>query len=59
MVIFMGEIARTKLSKSYLTTVPGAVRRFLKLDWGDEISWQIKDGDVVVVKAESEGEVST
>jgi len=50
----MREIARTKLSKSYVTTVPGAVRRFLNLDWGDEISWQIKGENIVVVKAKED-----
>ncbi len=47
----MREIARTKISKSHVTTVPSAVRMFLGLDWGDEISWQVKGEDVVVVKA--------
>lgn len=48
----MREIARTRINKSHVTTVPSAVRKFLNLDWEDEISWQIEGENVIVVKAE-------
>jgi len=50
------EIARTRISQALLTTVPIAVRRFLSLKSGDEISWQVKGKNVVVVKAEREAD---
>jgi len=45
------EVARTRVGKTSVTTVPAAVRRILKLDWGDEISWLIKGENIVIVKA--------
>ena len=51
----MREIARTRLNRSFVTTVPKAVRTFLRLDWGDHILWCIK-GDEIVVRGEGEVE---
>jgi len=45
------EIAVTKINRSFLATVPSAVRAFLGLDWGDRIVWCVK-GDEIVVKKE-------
>jgi len=42
------EIAKTKLNRSYLTTVPSVVRKFLRLSWGDRIVWCIRDMEIVV-----------
>jgi len=50
----MREIAKTKLGVGYITTVPSAVRKFLRISRGDRIVWCIKDMEIVVRR---EGEV--
>lgn len=43
----MGLLQTTKLNNN-LTTVPEAVRNFLKLDSDGRIDWLVEDGEVVV-----------
>ena len=50
----MREIAKTKLSASSVTTVPRAVRNFLRLDWGDRIIWCVKDEEIIIRKEEGD-----
>jgi len=51
---FLREIARTKINRSYVTTVPRAVRSFLDLDWGDYIVWCVKGEEIIVRKGRLE-----
>jgi len=52
LVLRMREIARTKLTASSITTVPKAVRLFLKLEGGDTIVWYVEGGKIVLSKGD-------
>ncbi len=48
--------AESKLTDRYQTTVPGAVRKALKLGKRDKIRYQVQaDGSVVMTRAEKRG----
>jgi len=42
----------SKLTSKAQTTVPQSVRKVLNLREGDEIAYEIRDGEVVIQKAE-------
>jgi len=47
----MKKIAETKLSNSFLTTVPKAVRLFLSLKENDKIGWYVdKNAEIKIIK---------
>lgn len=41
----------SRLTTKYQATVPDNVRRFLKLEAGDRVVWEIEDGVVTIRKA--------
>lgn len=50
----MKEVATSKISPQWSTTIPKEVRPWLEAGPGDEISWIVEDQTVVVRKKETE-----
>lgn len=48
-----GEVVTTTMSKAYQITVPSVIRKFLRLAPGDPVDFKVKNGNIVLVKAET------
>lgn len=44
-------LASSRMTQKYQTTIPAKIRKFLGLQRGDIIGFDIKEGDVVLKKA--------
>mgnify|MGYP000436248084 CR=1 FL=1 len=47
-------IATSRVSKKGLTSIPAAVRRSLRIEEGDILIWEVREGGEVVVRVEKD-----